>query len=44
MNEILDYTDEWYDCLNDAFEHKLMPLVYVYIDAIEDTDYESYNV
>ena len=44
MNEIIDYTNEWYDSLNDAINHNLMELVYAYIDAIEDTDNEPYDV
>ena len=44
MNETVDYTNFWYDSLNDAIEHNLMELFYAYIDAIEDTDTEPYDV
>jgi len=44
MSEIIDFTNDWYDLLNDAFNHDLMALVYIYLDAIEDSDNEPYYV
>lgn len=41
MNEYIDYTNEWYDCLNDVFENRLpFALFSVYLEAILDTDYD----
>ena len=40
MIEKLDYTNDWYDGLNDAYSHQLWEIFYTYIDAIEDTDFE----
>ena len=40
MIKKLDFTNDWYDSLNDAFAYELWELVYIYIDAIEDTDSE----
>ena len=42
MDEYLDYVNEWYDMLNDAYNHRLsFEIISSYIDAIQDTDSET---
>ena len=39
--EIIDYVNEWYDYLNDAFENQLsFEIISGYLEAITDVDYE----
>ena len=41
MDDYIDYVNDWYDCLNDVFEHPVsFALLAVYLEAITDTDCE----
>ena len=41
MNDYIDFTNEWYDSLNDVFDNQLpFALFSVYLEAITDTDHE----
>ena len=44
MTETFNATDSWYDSLNDVNEYNLLKLFYIYLDAIQDTDTEPYDV
>lgn len=40
--QLSDYVNDWYDGINDAHEHELSYLMYLYMDAIMEfsDDYE----
>ena len=41
MDDYVDYVNEWYDYLNDAFENQLsFEIISGYLEAITDIDYE----
>ena len=42
FQSLQEYVHDWYDSLNDAHEHALTHLVYMYMDAIMEfsDDYE----